>query len=146
MVLDPQIWTKHYWFFLQTIALNYPKTPNEFIKKKYYDFYMNLPIFFPSNTIGDYFIKLLDKFPVTPYLDSQNSLIKWTIFIQNEIDISLGLPERSYEEIINRYYDEYRPIKKINLKNKINKDRIISFILITFLLLTAYYFYNLSNM
>ena len=145
MVLDPYIWSKHYWFFLQTIALNYPKNPNEFIKKKYYDFYMNLPVFFPNDTIGNKFSNLLDKYPLTPYLDSQTSLIKWTIFIQNEIDLSIGLPERSYEEIINRYYDEYRPKEQINYKNKITKDRIISFVLILFLIITSYYFYNLSN-
>ena len=35
MTLDPKIWGPHYWFFLHTLALTYPETPNEVIKKKY---------------------------------------------------------------------------------------------------------------
>ena len=37
MVLDPKIWGPHYWFFLHTIALNYPLYPNDISKRKYYD-------------------------------------------------------------------------------------------------------------
>ena len=46
MTLDPNIWGPHYWFFLHTLALTYPETPNDVIKKKYYDFYQNLPIIY----------------------------------------------------------------------------------------------------
>lgn len=145
MELDPNIWTRHYWFFLQTISFNYPEYPNKYLKKKYYDFFMNFPLFIPDENIGNKFSEFLDKYPISPYLDSKNKLIKWTIFIQNEMDRFLGLPERSYEEIINKYYDEYRNTKQIDKKNKINKDRIIASIIIILLLLTSYYFYNLSN-
>ena len=145
MVLDPSIWTKHYWFFLNTIAFNYPDYPNKHLKKKYYDFFMNFPLYIPDEEVGNKFSELLDKFPISPYLDNKNKLIKWVIFIQNRLNIFLKLPEESYEEIINKYYDEYRPVKEKNIKNKINKDRIIAFILIILLLLTSYYFYNLSK-
>ena len=43
MSLDPKIWGPHYWFVLHTIALTYPLTPNDTTKKKYYDFFHNLP-------------------------------------------------------------------------------------------------------
>tara|TARA_Y100000389_G_C17160246_1_gene364030 strand:+ start:266 stop:589 length:324 start_codon:yes stop_codon:yes gene_type:complete len=106
---------------------------------------MNFPLYIPDEEVGNKFSQLLDKFPISPYLDNKNKLIKWVIFIQNELNIYLKLPEESYEEIINKYYDQYRPIKENNFKNKINKDRIIAFILIILLLLTSYYFYNLSK-
>ena len=38
MGLNPKIWGPHYWFMIHTIALNYPHSPNDTTKKKYYDF------------------------------------------------------------------------------------------------------------
>ena len=38
MALSATIWGPHYWFVLFTIALNYPVTPTNVTKKKYYDF------------------------------------------------------------------------------------------------------------
>ena len=87
MVLDPKIWGPHYWFVLHTIALNYPLYPTSTIKKKYYDFIQNFSLFIPINNMANHFNKLLDQFPVTPYLDSRESFIKWMYFIHNQINI-----------------------------------------------------------
>ena len=54
MTLDPKIWGPHYWFVLHTIALSFCK-PNETIRKKFYDFYQNLPLFLPIEEIGNNF-------------------------------------------------------------------------------------------
>ena len=70
MGLNPKVWLPHLWFILYTIAIEYPKNPNDFTKKKYYTLIQNLPIYLPSKPIGSYFAKLLDKYPVTPYLGS----------------------------------------------------------------------------
>jgi hypothetical protein len=43
--LNPEIWGPHYWFFLRTIVLTYPKYPNSITKKKYYTFFQNLTLF-----------------------------------------------------------------------------------------------------
>jgi len=109
MALDPSVWGPFYWFVLHTIALTYPSHPNETIKKKYYDFIHNIPLFLPVPTIGNNFSVLLDKYPVTPYLDSQPSLVKWMHFIHNKINISLNLPELTMEEAMVRYYEHYKP-------------------------------------
>jgi len=69
MALNPKVWGPHYWFVLHTIALTYPLHPNETIKKKYYDFIHNLPIFIPISNMGNSFSELLDLYPVAPYLD-----------------------------------------------------------------------------
>ena len=58
MSLNPKVWGPHYWFVLHTIALTYPLKPNETVKKKYYDFIQNLPIFLPVENIGNYFSEL----------------------------------------------------------------------------------------
>ena len=85
MYLDPNVWGPSYWFFLHTIALNYPNTPNAVIKKKYYDFIQNLPLFLPDNKIATNFEKLLNLYPVSSYLDNKESFIRWLWFIHNKI-------------------------------------------------------------
>jgi hypothetical protein len=109
MALEPTVWGPYYWFVLHTIALTYPTNPNETIKKKYYDFIHNIPLFLPVQAIGNKFSELLDKYPVAPYLDSQPSLVKWMHFIHNKINVSINLPEITMEEAMVKYYEHYKP-------------------------------------
>jgi hypothetical protein len=113
--LDPNIWGPHYWFFLHTLAISYPHHPNSVTKKKYYELIQNLPLFIPIESIGNDFIKLLDEYPVTAYLDNRESLIKWMHFIHNKINEKLEKPKISINEFYLRYYEEYKP-KDIKMK------------------------------
>ncbi len=61
---DAIVWGPHYWFFIYTLAISYPKKANSVLKKKYYDFIQNLPIFIPIADIGNSFSRLLYKYPV----------------------------------------------------------------------------------
>ena len=125
MTLNPEIWGPHYWFVLYTIALSYPLKPNDISKKKYYDFIQNLPLFIPITNIGNTFSEFLDKYPVTPYLDSRESMIKWVHFIHNKINIYLSKDEISYYEAMKLYYDNYK-IKKIKIYDeRKNKHKFI---------------------
>ena len=119
--LNPEVWGPHYWFILYTMAVSYPTNPNEITKKKYYDFIQNLPLFIPNPNIGNNFSQFIDKYPVTPYLDSRESLTKWVHFIHNKINIYLGKPEVSFFESMNKYYDNYR-LKYIK-KNTEKKEK-----------------------
>lgn len=109
MALDPKVWGPHFWFVLHTIAITYPYTPNEVTKKKYYDFIQNLPLMIPIDEIGNTFSQILDKYPVTPYLDSRQSFTKWMHFIHNKINAYLGVPEMTMEESMTAYYEHYKP-------------------------------------
>ena len=71
--LDPDVWLPHFWFFLYTVAHSYPVFPNKITKRKYYDFIQNLPLYIPHEGVRKHFIQVLDYFPVTPYLDNQDS-------------------------------------------------------------------------
>ena len=92
---DPDVWGPHYWFFLHTIAESYPEHPNETIKRKYYDLIQNMPIFIPVIEIGNKFSNLLDKYPITPYLCSRESFVRWVHFIHNKINVLLNKKEIS---------------------------------------------------
>jgi hypothetical protein len=123
--LDPNVWGPHFWFFLHTIAISYPHYPNAITKNKYYELIQNLPLFIPVESIGKDFIKLLDEYPVTAYLDSRESLIKWMHFIHNKINEKLEKPKISINEFYLRYYEEYKP-KDIKMKEYYRlKEKII---------------------
>ncbi len=125
MVLNPEIWGPHYWFFIYTIALSYPLNPNDITKKKYYDFIQNLPIFIPISEIGNTFSVFLDKYPVTPYLDSRESFIKWVHFIHNKLNIYLNKPEVSYYKAMDNYYENYKVKEVKKREEKKNKHKYI---------------------
>ena len=61
MGLNPNVWLPHLKFVLQTIAITYPRNPNDVSKKKYYEFIQNLPVFIPLSPIGKNFKTLLNK-------------------------------------------------------------------------------------
>jgi len=107
--LDPNVWGPHFWFFLHTIALSYPHRPNEVTKKKYYEFIQNLPIFIPVEEIGSDFLKILDEYPITAYLDSRDSFIRWMHFVHNKINEKLEKPKITLNDFYFNYYEEYKP-------------------------------------
>ena len=57
-------------------------------------------MFIPIEDIGNTFSQLLDKYPVTPYLDSRESFMKWVHFIHNKINVALDQPELTMEEAL----------------------------------------------
>jgi hypothetical protein len=112
MNLNPEIWGPLFWFFLHTISFHYPLHPNDVIKKKYYDFIMNLPIFIPVENMSNNFTNLLNLYPVSPYLDDRNSLISWTHFIHNKINEQLEKPTMSLEDFYIIYYNKFKPVSE----------------------------------
>ena len=142
LAFHPQTWGPHYWFFIMTIALSYPDNPNAVIKRKYYDLLTNLPIFIPNPEIGDKFSRILDKYPVTPYLDNRDSFVKWVHFIHNKINVLLGKPEITFSEAMDNYMAQYNPpVLRTFMDNRIKKYVIYTVILLTFVMI-AYLFYT----
>ena len=84
--LDPKIWGPPYWHFIHTIAMTYPNNPNAITKKKYYEFINSLPLFIPIEKMSSDFSKLLNMYPVQPYLDNRETFVRWTWFIHNKIN------------------------------------------------------------
>ena len=123
--LNPDVWGPHYWFVFHTIAMTYPLNPNDTIKKKYYDTIQNIPLFIPDENMGNKFIKLLNKYPVTPYLDSRMSLMKWFHFIHNKVNKLLNKPIISFKESLENYHKNYIPREVRETENNKNKKTLI---------------------
>tara|TARA_A100001015_G_C14635706_1_gene573439 strand:- start:55 stop:552 length:498 start_codon:yes stop_codon:yes gene_type:complete len=138
---DPKIWGPHYWFFLHTVVHTYPLIPNNTTKRKYYDLIQNMPLFIPNEKIGDDFSKLLDRFPVSPYLDNRDSFIRWMHFIHNRINRILDKEELTLFEALEDYRSKYKPQPlKISETFNIRKEYIIgAFTIICFVLIVYFY-------
>tara|TARA_B100000282_G_scaffold258437_1_gene205737 strand:- start:359 stop:784 length:426 start_codon:yes stop_codon:yes gene_type:complete len=122
-----EYWGPHYWFFLQTVAETYPKYPNDVTKKKFYELIINMPLFIPEEKIGNEFAKILDKYPVTPYLDNRDSFKKWIHFIHNKINQKLGKKPISYAYSRKKYMDNFKPkVVYLHEKLKVNKNYLYS--------------------
>ena len=129
-------WGPKYWYVLHMIAFHYPLNPNKVTKKKYYDTIMNLPLFIPNEGMGNKFSKLLDKYPVTPYLDSRESFIKWTHFIHNRVNETLEKPLFPYSEFIEIYT---KPKDKKENKSFFLKYKNAIIVLILLIIIAAIY-------
>ena len=140
-VFNPTTWGPHYWFFLMTLALSYPDHINAVVKRKYYDFITNLPVFIPNPEIAHRFSNLLDKYPVSPYLDNRESFVKWVHFIHNKVNRELGKEEISYDAAIESYFAEYRP-KPIYLSERIKWKKYTIVAIFIFLCLFFIYVYS----
>ena len=142
MGLNYKVWLPHLKFTLQTLATTYPSRPNDVSKRKYYDLIQNLPLFFPLEPMGDNFLKLLDKYPVTPYLSSRMSFMKWVHFIFNKIQEQLEQPVEDFYESLEKYYEEYKP-KEIRTKQIAEtRKKYIQFASALLIIFGIMYFYK----
>ena len=95
----------------------------------------------PVQKIGNNFSILLDKYPITPYLDSRESFQKWFHFIHNKVNEQLGLPVMSFSESIDKYYHNYKP-KDLLYKDKLRRKEkyifLISLIILGFFIFAIY--------
>lgn len=140
--LNPVIWGPHYWFVLHTVAYNYPNQPNAVSKKKMYEFIMNFPMIIPHESISQSFTKLLDKYPVSPYLDSRQSFMKWMHFIHNQVNKSLGKDIIHYHDAMKKFHLSFESPKMTEARNEVYRKRFFYFGFIFLFVYSAYYFYD----
>ena len=132
MGLNPKIWLPHFQFVLQTMSILYPQYPNETAKKKYYSFIHNIGLFIPESPLGNHFLTLLDAFPVTPYLSSRLSFMKWVHFMNNKLLVKLELPEVDFYDSLENYYNAYKPKELLNKEKYKRRKQYIQIGIILF--------------
>lgn len=141
-VLNPNIWGPHYWFFLHTISMSYPIKPNAVTKKTYYEFIQNLHLFIPNEKISADFSKLLNKYPVLPYLDNRESFIRWMWFIHNKFNEKLEKKVLTLNEFYIQYYEQYKPTNIKLLEYYKLKHKIIHISIVVLVIIAIYYLYD----
>ncbi len=104
MQFPPTVWGPFFWHTIHIVALGYPKSPSYTEKKCAKDFYESLAFLLPCTVCRDHYQEHIKQNPITPFLDTRNDLLKWTIMIHNKVNKMLKKPEWTEEEIL-RYYE-----------------------------------------
>lgn len=142
MTLKSEVWGPHYWFFLHTCGFTYPKYPNDITKKKFYNLLTNFSSYIPVEEIATYYDKMIIEYPIEPYLDDRESLVRWIWFIHNKINERLEKPKITLEEFYVSYFEKYKSRETTFIeKYKIIK-KLVSIAFILFLSIFIAYWYN----
>ena len=142
MSLNPEVWGPHYWFFLHTISLNYPHHPNAETKKAYYELMKNMNLFIPVEKVAKDFDALMGLYPVSPYLDSRESFVRWMHFIHNKINEKLEKPKMSMHDFYASYYEMYKPTDVKYAEYYRLKEKVIYLIVVSSLVGGICYLYD----
>ena len=82
---------------------------------------------------------MLDKYPVTPYLSSRESFMKWVHFIMNKIKIKMEWEQDDFFDSLEKYYDNYKPKELINKQKYKKRKQYIMIGTIIFMILLILY-------
>ena len=140
--MDPTVWGPSYWFFLHNVAFHYPNYPTTIQKKIYYRLIHNFHEFLPNKSIGNLFSKLINKYPVTPYLDNRDSFVRWIIFIHNRVNVQIGKKEITIDEAMDKYFQQMVPPTIFKVNTWEYRKYIIYTLVIILLAVAVYFLYN----
>lgn len=140
--LNPKVWGPPYWFFLHTLCFTYPNNPNDAMKKKYYDTLMNFDLFIPHSDIAGVYRYLLNKYPLKPYLDNKEDLVKWGWLVHNSVNDLLEKNILTIEEFYEDYFQQYQTPKDQLWTTVKRNQKFIIFPLFFCLLFFIIYYYR----
>jgi hypothetical protein len=96
----------------------------------------------PDSRMGNKFSGLLDKYPITPYLDSRDSFIKWVHFIHNRVNKMTNKAEISLSQALKEYYYNYKP-KAIKMQEELKyRQKLVFFLILVGGIGGVYYLYK----
>ena len=88
---------------MHIVALGYSEKPSYSDKKAAKEFYESLQALIPCPICKVHYQKHLADVPLTPHLDSRDSLFKWTVDIHNRVNKDLGKPLHTAAQSIAFY-------------------------------------------
>ena len=108
MGLDPTLWGPNGWFFLHSIAFNYPNNPSVNDKTNYKMFFQQLSNVLPCEICSQHFKKNLEKYPLNEeVLQNNKNINQWLINIHNEVNLLNKKRKYTYDEVFNMYKGIY---------------------------------------
>lgn len=103
MHIPPESWGPFFWHTIHITALGYPAKPTHAHKKAAKEFYESLKLLIPCPICRDHYNTHLEKYPLTPHLDTRADLFRWTILLHNEVSKTLGKPPFTESQVIEYY-------------------------------------------
>jgi len=106
--MNPSKWGPKCWYFLHTVALNYPKNPTEDEKKHYKDFYSSVQDILPCSNCCKNYKKHLEVLPLDDnVMSTRKNLFLWTVEMHNKVNDLKHRSRVNQEHIINKYCRRY---------------------------------------
>ena len=103
---SPSEWGGPAWKFLYYVTLSYPENPTPSEKDNYKKFYLSLQSILPCEKCRVNFEEHISKFPITNYLDNQETILDWLILINNEVNKKINMPSVTKENIKKKYFNK----------------------------------------
>jgi hypothetical protein len=88
---------------MHIVAIGYSKHPTYTDKKCAKEFYESLVFLIPCSVCREHYKEHLTEKPITPFLDSREDLLKWTIAIHNKVNALLNKPQWTEQEVLSYY-------------------------------------------
>jgi hypothetical protein len=132
--MNPKCWGPHGWIFLHSVTMNYPKQPTDQDKHIYRQFFKSLQLVLPCQKCAHHYSENILEHPIEPALESRDSLVRWLIQIHNEVNLDLGKPTLTYEQVIEEY--------KHKLTNLDSDPTLVYKVLIVLLLVVGFCMYR----
>jgi hypothetical protein len=104
MHIPPETWGPFFWHTIHIVALGYPSSPSYNEKKSAKEFFESLRFLIPCPICKDHYNAHLEKFPLTPHLDSRKDLFRWTILLHNEVNKTLNKPPFTETQALQYYH------------------------------------------
>jgi hypothetical protein len=99
-------------------------------------------LFIPVAEISKEFEKMLDVYPITPYLDNRDSFVRWMHFMHNKINEKLEKPQITLNDFFVQYYNEYKSQNEKLAEFYKLKEKMIYGGILVLLLGSIYYLYD----
>jgi len=104
--MNQNIWGKHAWIFIHSIAVNYPKDPTPTEKENTISFFRSLGDILPCRYCRKHYKKNIKRFPINA--NSKIDLLYWTIDIHNEVNKITNKKVLSREEALQKILSMYK--------------------------------------
>lgn len=132
--INPKLWGNCMWSTLHYISFSYPDIPTNVDMENMRIFFTHIGNVLPCEICRHHFNINITKFPLTnDVLKSRYNLIYWLVHFHNEVNIQIGKPIMTIDDVIKKYSS----VHNYNIdKNLIN----ISILLLLFFVLLLFHF------
>ena len=99
-----RFWGPRLWYFIHTVAYNYPENPSQLYKENYFKFFNDyVPFLIPCDYCKHHYIQYKEKDNIRNYLNNKYDLLQWTINVHNDVNRQNGIRKYYLDECLYLY-------------------------------------------
>ncbi len=104
--INPELWGPYYWKVFHLTAFGYPNDPNNVDKEVYKNFYINFIKILPCEKCTQDSRKEIKNVKWDEVLQSRDSLLKWTHFFHDTVNLKLNRKTISYDNFLVNFIND----------------------------------------